>query len=582
MSGNRPIFARRRQRSRRLPIALAVLVVVFALGAIAGASGSNSEQQQLAERWASEWTHGQYSEMYGQIDTAARAAVSPAAFAADYRGALVAATARSVSLAGAPRNGPDGTIEIPMRIKTRMFGTLHETLHLPFHDEGGVETVAWTSSLDFPGLAPGTRLVRRSELPPRAELLTRTGSVLAEGGPTTGPAGSEVTRASPLGAAADAAIGTLASASGATRTALESEGAPGDALVGRSGLEAAFDGRLRGTPGGTLLDGRTVIARARPRAAPALRTSISAPIQEAAVEALGAQYGGVVVLQPSTGQILAVAGIGLEGLQPPGSTFKMVTVTAALENHVATPRSEFPYSTYATLDGVKLSNSESEDCGGTLTLAFAVSCNSVFAPLGVRIGAHRLVATAERYGFNKPASPSGAATSSLPPAREIQGELAVGSTAIGQDKVLATPLEMGTIAATIGEHGVRPTPTFLLAPSHPAGTASSPGVAREVRSLMEAVVEYGTGTAAAIPGVTVAGKTGTAELGEPCAAAKPHEAEASPCKSSSNTDAWFAAFAPAADPQVAVGVLMVKDGFGGETAAPVARRVIEAALAAHL
>jgi len=111
---------------------------------------------------------------------------------------------------------------------------------------------------------------------------------------------------------------------------------------------------------------------------------------------------------------------------------------------------------------------------------------------------------------------------------------------------------------------------------------------------MVAVVRGGTGTAAAIPGVTVAGKTGTAELGEPCpnsgeAGANGEEEEeeeeeaSSSCRESpSNTDAWFAAFAPALDPKVAVGVLLVKDGFGGETAAPVAREVIESALAAGL
>ena len=125
-------------------------------------------------------------------------------------------------------------------------------------------------------------------------------------------------------------------------------------------------------------------------------------MQRAAVTALGGQLGGIVAMQPSTGQILAVAGIGLDSLQPPGSTFKMVTVTGVLGARIANPHSVFPYATFATLDGVKLNNANGEECGGTLELAFAVSCNSVFAPLGVKLGAARLVATAERFGFNQP------------------------------------------------------------------------------------------------------------------------------------------------------------------------------------
>ena len=167
-----------------------------------------------------------------------------------------------------------------------------------------------------------------------------------------------------------------------------------------SGLERALDDRLRGRPGGELLAGQRLLAYAAPRAAPPVRTTVSPSIQRAAVSALGGQLGGIVAMQPSTGQILAVAGIGLEGLQPPGSTFKMVTLTGVLQAHMANPHTVFPYATYATLDGVKLSNANGEECGGSLELAFAVSCNSVFSPLGVKLGAKRLVATAESFGFN--------------------------------------------------------------------------------------------------------------------------------------------------------------------------------------
>ncbi len=122
----------------------------------------------------------------------------------------------------------------------------------------------------------------------------------------------------------------------------------------------------------------------------------------------------------------------------------------------------FPYATFATLDGVRLNNANGEDCGGTLTLAFAVSCNSVFTPLGVKLGASRLVATAERFGFNHAPALAGAAESTLPAASELQGELDIGSTAIGQGKVLASALEMATVAATIADGGHRPAPSFEL------------------------------------------------------------------------------------------------------------------------
>jgi cell division protein FtsI/penicillin-binding protein 2 len=299
--------------------------------------------------------------------------------------------------------------------------------------------------------------------------------------------------------------------------------------------------------------------------------------------------GGVVALQPATGQILAVAGIGLDSVQPPGSTFKMITLSGALAAHVASPHTVFPYATHATLDGVKLSNAGGEECGGSLELAFAVSCNSVFAPLGAKLGSARLVAMAERYGFNHDPGIEGAAESTLPAASAIQGELEIGSTAIGQGRVQASTLEMAIVAATIADGGRRPRPTFTPGPPAAGVQATTSGVAHTVRRLMTAVVRNGTGTSAAIPGVVVAGKTGTAELKTQCSSSSESESSesGSPESSSgcqgtatdaSNTDAWFAAFAPALHPRIVVGVLLVKDGAGGDTAAPVARQVLEAGL----
>jgi cell division protein FtsI/penicillin-binding protein 2 len=560
---------------------LAIAAVAFAIGAIAGAGGT-PYTHTLAAGFVTAWARGDYAAMYGDIDAASKRDLSAAAFVALYREAAGLATEVSRT-AGKPREAADGAFVIPVRVTMRLFGALRSSFRLTFTGSGKAARIAWSRSLEFPGLRAGELLKRRTFLPPRAALLTRSGSLLAGGA-----AAASGERASPLGAAASAVVGTVGPIPPEETAGLISEGVPADAIVGRTGLERVFDARLRGRPGGALLAGRRVIARAAARAGRAVRTSISAPVQEAATRALGGQYGGVVAMQPATGQILGVAGIGLDDLQPPGSTFKMVTVTGVLQYRVATPATVFPYATSTTLDGVQLHNSESESCGGSLVLSFAVSCNSVFAPLGVKLGAPRLVAIAERYGFNHSPGLPGAAESTIPRASEIQGQLDLGSTAIGQGAVQASPLEMDVVAATIGDGGLRPRPTFSLGRPAPRPRVSSQAVAREVRSMMVEVVREGTGTSAAIPGVTVAGKTGTAELGPPpgCSSSASATSVSEPgagCKSSGGsnpdeTDAWFASFAPALSPKIAVAVLLVRDGFGGDTAAPVAKQVLEAGL----
>jgi cell division protein FtsI/penicillin-binding protein 2 len=575
---------------------LALAGVAFAVGAIIGAQHSGSPSDALAGRFVSAWTRHDYATMYSEIDAASQQRVSASEFASLYRDALTAATATRLQIVGRPRGLSGGRASVAVRVQTRLFGSLRLSFAVKTVDDRGQGMrITWSRSLAFPGLRPGERLTRRTHLPRRATVLARDNSVLAQ---TTGSASSEASRSSPLGEVANAVLGEVGPVPASRRQPLEAQGVPRDAIVGVSGLERALDDRLRGTPGGELLaTGRQrgigrLLAYAAPRAAAAVHTTVSPALQRAAVAALGGQLGGIVAMRPSTGEILAVAGLGLDGLQPPGSTFKMVTLSAVLTARLVSPHHTFPYASFATLDGVKLNNANGENCGGTLELAFAVSCNSVFAPLGAKLGSARLVAEAQRFGFNRDPGIAGAAESTLPPAAKIQGELATGSTAIGQGQVLATPLQMAVVAATVADGGRRPSPAFL--PGGAGGTrVMSAAVARTVRHLMIGVVRFGTGTAAAIPGVVVAGKTGTAELKSACSStttesASPEgggrEGGAERCQPGasepSNTDAWFAAFAPALHPRLVVCVMLVKDGAGGTTAAPVAREVLVAGLQA--
>jgi cell division protein FtsI/penicillin-binding protein 2 len=599
-----PDYEIRRQRLHRARPIMALAAVAFAAGILVGAAHtSSSPSHKLAARFVAAWARGDYAAMYADIDVASQRELKRADFVSDYRQAAMTATTASARVVGAARDaqgaesltvvpGQTAAVSVSVRVYTRLFGALSLQYTLPMVGHGEGTRVAWSKALLFPGLRRGEELGRRTELPPRAALQARDGSTLA-----SGSAAAAGQRESPLGAAAEGVIGELGPIPSSRAGALESEGVPSDALVGVSGLERALDDRLRGTPGGQLLAGERVLASVAPRAGAPVRTTISPAVQRAAASALGGQYGGVVALEPRTGAILAVAGIGMDDLQPPGSTFKMVTVTAALEAGLTHTSTVYPYATYATLDGVKLSNANGEDCGGTLALAFAVSCNSVFAPLGVKVGAARLVAMAERFGFNHEAGVAGALESTLPAASRITGELDVGSTAIGQGEVQASALQMAVVAASIADGGRRPLPTFIPTPPdvHRAAIkVTTPAVAHTVRRLMIGVVREGTGTSAAIPGVTVAGKTGTAELGMPSGCKSSSEAskegssnessegESSECAPNNphNTDAWFAAFAPALHPRIVVGVLLPRDGAGGDTAAPVARQVLEAGLQA--
>jgi peptidoglycan glycosyltransferase len=550
---------RRRITHRTLPVFVGLAVVALIAGAIVGASGESAEER-TARDFGRAWERGDYSAMHELLAPRARSRFDERALRRAYRNAAATATASAVRV-GDPRGTRDGGVRLPVEMPTRVFGTIRGEVLVPVSGEA----VAWRPHLVFPGLEPGGALRRGTVTPERGRILSRNRKTLAEG-----PARS---RTSPLGPLAGTIAGRLQTEeTRAERDVLYARGFPRDWPVGQTGLERAFERDLAGRPGGELILNGRVIARARPRAGRPVRTTIDTRLQDAAGAALAGRFGGVAAMDTRTGEVRALAGIAISAPQPPGSTFKIVTTTAALEAGRVKLGDEFPVETRAVIDGVDLENANGESCGGTFRNSFAHSCNSVFAPLGVRLGARRLVDAAERYGFNAPPAIPGELPGTLPPAAEIRTPLEVGSTAIGQGKVLATPLTLASIAQTVAAGGVRVQPTLRAGERGARTRVTTRRVARTLRALMVDVVAYGTGTAAALPNVRVAGKTGTAELGDtrgPNASVQQDQA--------SNTDAWFTAFAPAERPRLAVAVMLVRAGAGGATAAPAARAVLDTA-----
>jgi cell division protein FtsI/penicillin-binding protein 2 len=546
---------------------LVLAVGAFIVGAVVATQPARDERA-LVHHYVTAWAHGDYGRMYALLDTQSKSALSEQQFVSDYQRA--AQTSTLTGLLPGRLSGPSGDlIQVRTFVRTRIFGSLRATLQVRFSGSGSGARVHFSPAILFPGLRPGERLGRHISLPARAAIFARDGTPLAEG----------PDRSSPNPTAANEIVGTLGPIPAADAGTYAADGYPGDAKVGIDGLERIFQQQLAGTPGGTLNAGDRVLASSTPKPGHSVTTTIDPTIEEAAITAMAGRFAGIAALDPRNGQVLALSGIAFSAPQPPGSTMKIITATGALQAGIVTLSTQFPIQTSATIDGYTLNNANGEACGGTFLNAFAVSCNSVFAPLGARLGAARLVSTAERFGFNQPPPFPGVAPSSIPSATTIGGALAVGSSAIGQGKVLTTPLEMADAGATIAMRGRRPVPTLLLGARPKFAPVTSPRVASEVQRMMIAVVQFGTGTAAQIPGVTVAGKTGTAELTDTSAPAS--SANGPSPNSAANTDAWFVGYAPVGAPRIVVGALFPNQGAGGATAAPAVHDVLVSALAQH-
>jgi penicillin-binding protein A len=565
----------------------AVALVAFVVGAAMGAPGS--PEKAAAERFAEAWQAKNFPAMYAELNDASKAKIGPKQFAAAYREARDVSTMRGLvadSAEDARSEDGETMVPVPIRIRTVAFGTVSQELDLPW-SEGGI---AWAANLVFPGLRPGEKLEAETELAPRAAILADDGTPLAEG-----PA---LEREHPLGSAAIDVTGEIGEASEEQEPKLAAQGFPPETPVGISGLEKAFNRRLAGKPGGKLLavpanggegaKGR-LLAESKPEPGAPVKTTIDPQLQETAVAALAGRSGGVAVLDAKSGDVKALAGQAFSAPQPPGSTFKIITTVAALQKNLVKLDDEFEITNGINVGGRFIENANGEYCGGTFLEAFAESCNADFLPLGPQIGNQKMVETAEAFGFNAPPtlySPSIAkevepAESTIP--TEIGEEVDLAVSAIGQGEVLATPLQMASVAQTIANDGVR-MPTSIvysrkLGPTMKPVRVMSKKTADQLTELMTGVVTEGTGTAGAIAAGQVAGKTGTAELGavvESEEGTEPVEGEEE-VEPQHKKDAWFSAFATVEKPKLAIGVLLIEaEAAGGEVAAPIASQVLSA------
>ncbi len=376
----------------------------------------------------------------------------------------------------------------------------------------------------------------------------------------------------PLAPSKDFARAVLGAVGPATAEQVEkSEGklATGDE-VGQWGLQAAFDERLTGTASRSVVirdakDGvvEKTLRRWRGKRPANLATTLDLDVQGAAERALGNSKtkAALVALQPSTGDILAVANRpsdstldrALTGLYPPGSTFKVISTAALLRAGLSTSQT-VPCPATKTVDGRSFRNFEGGAAGAVpFSTDFAQSCNTAFVSLAPRLRASALTDTARDFGVGAPLKLGLPAADGQVP--EGESPVARAAMMIGQDRIVASPLIMAGVAGTVAEGRWR-APRLLASDPRTAGDKLPEGEAATLRELMRAVVTGGTGTAlAGLPGF-VAGKSGTAEYGG---------GDPPP------THAWFIAFRG----DLAVAVLVEGGRAGGTVAAPIAARFLQ-------
>jgi penicillin-binding protein A len=375
---------------------------------------------------------------------------------------------------------------------------------------------------------------------------------------------------------------------------------------GRAGLERYYDDDLSGRKGelGSLIDRLSGSEQDGDN----LLTSLDPDAQRVALQQLNGRKGAVVALDPRTGAIRVMASVpgydpntvkdqqefsqlnrdddapllnrNTQAGYPPGSTFKVVTAIAAIDSGRYTPDSRINGRNGKRISGVPLNNDAGESFGDiTLTEALTHSVNTVFGEIGEKIGKATMKKYMDRLGFGRPvevdlprderAASGERQRGNIIPA--TNGAVDVGRMAIGQDKLTVTPLQMAMVAASVANGGKLMKPhlgdrivdrdgrTVDRIEPEEMSEVMSPETASQVGAMMSQVVKEGTGTAAALEGIDVAGKTGTAEVDRGC----PNQL-------------WFIAFAPVQDPSVAIAVTVeCGTGFGGTVAAPIAKAVMQ-------
>src|SRR5829696_5072809 len=247
---------------------------------------------------------------------------------------------------GAARRPLD--VEVAISVPTRVFGTVQGSVLLPVSERG----VVWSKHLAFPHLRRGERLSRRTKAPPRAPITDRHGTTIV-----SGPASDRQART----AGAESIAGALERPRGAKEErAIYRRGFPVRTPQGVSGLESMLEAGVAGKPGGVLRAGDRVIASSGPRPARRVTSTVDLDLQGASDRALGERQGGIAALDAQTGEIRALSGLAFSAPQPPGSTFKIVTATAALEARLVEPSTRFPVERRATVEGTRVENSDGE------------------------------------------------------------------------------------------------------------------------------------------------------------------------------------------------------------------------------
>ncbi|HVV29698.1 MAG TPA: penicillin-binding transpeptidase domain-containing protein, partial [Mycobacteriales bacterium] len=517
---------RRGRRGRVVPISFAVLGVVVVLGAVFGVLHVRDQQRKSRERSHAEATAvaGRYLTAWGHGDVATMAAnATPDSAAALRQQVGTVLTDLHISsatyLPGILRFQGDATAPFHASVVVQGLGTWSYDGSLVLHRVDKHWKVAFTPESIYPELHAGDTLVRERKLGTRGQIR------LADGRPLRGLDGE--------------LDGNMLGTVGPYTAALAKSAGPqfvaGD-IGGLTGLERGYNAVLSGTPGGSLtlrsstgaiLD--TLISQPV-RNGKDVTVSFDLNVQHAAESALSGVpanlTGSLVAIDVTTGKVLAVAnhpyngyGRAIRGHYPPGSTFKIITTTAALLSgkSASTP---LPCTPSITVGGRSFTNAEGESYGTiSLATAFAKSCNTAFISLETSLPKGALGRAAALFGFSDKPAGTDTATSGPLPLTSFGGSVPPptdatdgAAEAIGQGRIVTSPLQMASVAAAVASGTWRQPYVSATAPANNPQHAIPANVVATLRDLMGQVVSYGTAAHSGLPAGT-RGKTGTAEVG---------------------------------------------------------------------